>query len=375
MNGPRPRPLPGHPARRIPANAPLLLLTLLLLAPGPLFAAFETEGAARPFRNENLMQHGVRAVEVRVPLGGDLPDTVRIEAAFENANLNALAADADFEPLLPDPDEYGEDAAIFLALGGEPVDPSRTGVMRRVVPDVAQLFFEDLAEPMREDDEPAPPPISFTLLDDLTESRTRMAAKVGAPAVEEPLRPEATTLLVERFLERKTDPQLRIAKKLELKKPAVVTGRRERDDASFEEELLRLSRAGGRGEAFRWPVVAKRISSRFGWRIHPIHRRRKFHNGVDFAANYGRPIVACGEGTVEYAGWKNYYGKTVIVRHPNGMKSLYAHCSKVHVNRGQRVKGGERIAAIGSTGLSTGPHLHFGIMRDGKFVNPLPLLR
>lgn len=361
-----------------PGRLRLALAALLLLAPSVTFAALSGDALGRSFRNENLLQHGLRKVEARFPTGQEAEGAARIEAAFDNVNLNALAADADFEPLLPDPDEYAEEETNFIAYGGTFVDPSKASVLASAVPDVAQLYFDDLSgERFREDEEPTAPPMSYSLLDEVMESRARMEAKVGAPVAEEP-EEETRPAIVERFLERKPDASLRISKKLELAPAKIRGGKRGADgevDKEEDGEPLRMPRLSSRGDGFRWPVVAKRISSRFGWRVHPIHRRRKFHNGVDFAATYGRPIVACGEGVVEYAGWKNYYGKTVIVRHPNGLKSLYAHCSKIHVSRGQTVKGGAKIAAIGSTGLSTGPHLHFGVMKGGKFVNPLPMLR
>ncbi len=113
------------------------------------------------------------------------------------------------------------------------------------------------------------------------------------------------------------------------------------------------------------------IVSGFGYRVHPIFRRVKFHYGVDIAAPYGTPIRAAADGVVVFAGWRRAYGITVILDHGNGLATLYAHCSRVLVSEGQTVKQGDIIALVGSTGLSTGPHLHFEVRRYGEPINPL----
>lgn len=112
------------------------------------------------------------------------------------------------------------------------------------------------------------------------------------------------------------------------------------------------------------------ITSRFGWRIHPITGERKFHSGIDFGAPKGTPIYAFKPGLVEFVGWKGGYGKTVIVNHGEGKSTLYGHASKIVVRKGERVVAGETIAKIGSTGMSTGPHLHFEMRVNNKPVNP-----
>jgi murein DD-endopeptidase MepM/ murein hydrolase activator NlpD len=117
-----------------------------------------------------------------------------------------------------------------------------------------------------------------------------------------------------------------------------------------------------------------RLSSGFGFRIHPITRRRKMHNGIDIAAPTGTPIYSAAPGVVISATNMRGYGKTVVVDHGGGFSTLYAHCSRLLVRSGQRVRGGERIALIGSTGFSTGPHLHFETRVNGRPVNPLSRL-
>ena len=116
-----------------------------------------------------------------------------------------------------------------------------------------------------------------------------------------------------------------------------------------------------------------RVSSTFGKRKHPIHKRWKMHNGIDFAAPTGTPIRATGDGVVEHIGSKGGFGKTIILRHPNNIKTLYAHQSRFAkgLKRGDRVAQGETIGYVGSTGWSTGPHLHYEFRVNNKPVDPL----
>ncbi|RUS95163.1 hypothetical protein DSM107003_33630 [Trichormus variabilis SAG 1403-4b] len=120
---------------------------------------------------------------------------------------------------------------------------------------------------------------------------------------------------------------------------------------------------------FAFPSDAP-TSSPFGWRIHPILGYRRFHAGLDFAASYGSTIRAADSGTVIFAGWYGGYGKAVIISHSNGITTLYGHSSELYVSEGQAVQKGQAIASVGSTGLSTGPHLHFEVRRDGTPVDP-----
>ncbi|HEY9803130.1 MAG TPA: peptidoglycan DD-metalloendopeptidase family protein [Leptolyngbyaceae cyanobacterium] len=115
-------------------------------------------------------------------------------------------------------------------------------------------------------------------------------------------------------------------------------------------------------------------SSPFGWRVHPILGYRRFHAGLDFAASYGSTIRAADSGTVIMAGWYGGYGRTVIISHGGGVTTLYGHASELYVSEGQTVEKGQAIAAVGSTGLSTGPHLHFEVRRNGTPVNPADYL-
>ncbi|MBU7585738.1 MAG: peptidoglycan DD-metalloendopeptidase family protein [Nostoc sp. TH1S01] len=124
---------------------------------------------------------------------------------------------------------------------------------------------------------------------------------------------------------------------------------------------------------FTYPSNAP-TSSPFGWRIHPILGYRRFHAGLDFAASYGSTIRAADSGTVIFAGWYGGYGRAVIIDHGNGLTTLYGHTSELFVSEGQGVQRGQAIAAVGSTGFSTGPHLHFEVRRHGTPVNPADFL-
>jgi len=120
----------------------------------------------------------------------------------------------------------------------------------------------------------------------------------------------------------------------------------------------------------RIPLPEGELVSPFGNRLDPITSRHAFHAGVDFAAPHGTPIVAAAGGVVGVAGWHPDFGWTVEIEHGNGLRTRYAHASKLLVERGDVVPPGERIALVGSSGRSTGPHLHFEVLRGGVAVDP-----
>lgn len=131
--------------------------------------------------------------------------------------------------------------------------------------------------------------------------------------------------------------------------------------------------SGPDGGKFLRPTSG-RVSSPFGWRIHPIKKTRKMHWGVDLAPGKGKPIYAAASGKVIFSGVKGGYGNTVDIEHEGNAETRYAHCATILVRVGETVRRGQQIATVGSTGLSTGPHLHFELKLEGKRVDPLPYL-
>jgi len=120
-----------------------------------------------------------------------------------------------------------------------------------------------------------------------------------------------------------------------------------------------------------WPVRSGYITSNFGYRKHPISHSSHFHNGVDFAGKPGAPVLAAADGVVTYSGWKAGYGRLVEIRHLDGLVTRYAHNRKNLVEEGEMVKKGQTIGELGSSGRSTGPHVHFEVLDNGQIVDPL----
>lgn len=122
----------------------------------------------------------------------------------------------------------------------------------------------------------------------------------------------------------------------------------------------------------KWPLNGYTdITSPFGNRYHPILHKRKMHTGIDIGAPRGVSIHAANKGTVIIAGWRTGYGNTVVIDHGGGIATLYGHASRILVSAGENVSAGQVIAKVGSTGYSTGPHLHFEVITNGKPTNPL----
>ena len=123
------------------------------------------------------------------------------------------------------------------------------------------------------------------------------------------------------------------------------------------------------------PMEFSRVTSGFAMRFHPIHQTWRQHNGVDYAAPTGTPVRSVGDGVVEFAGRQNGYGNVVQIKHANDRSTLYAHLSRIDVRQGQRIEQGVRIGAVGSTGWSTGPHLHFEFRLNGAHQDPLKIAK
>jgi murein DD-endopeptidase MepM/ murein hydrolase activator NlpD len=133
------------------------------------------------------------------------------------------------------------------------------------------------------------------------------------------------------------------------------------------------SGTGERRTGMHVPVDSTRVTSKFGMRRHPLLGYSRMHKGIDFGAPYGAPIMAATDGVVSFAGWHGGHGRYVMVRHDGNLTTAYAHMSRMLVKTGTRVSAGQVIGYVGSTGLSTGPHLHYEVYRNGVAINPRSL--
>lgn len=144
-----------------------------------------------------------------------------------------------------------------------------------------------------------------------------------------------------------------------------------------QDEIDRANDAGGGGSgggdgSLRWPLkVSGRISSSFGHRSSPTAGASTYHKGIDIAVSSGTPIVAAGAGTVVTATYSSSAGNYIMISHGDRLYTVYMHCSRLAVKVGDTVESGQTIAYVGSTGISTGSHLHFGVSKNGSYVNPL----
>jgi len=141
----------------------------------------------------------------------------------------------------------------------------------------------------------------------------------------------------------------------------------------MEKELAAASASVVKGTGtFVWPSASSRIvTSKFGTRLHPVYKTYKTHYGIDIGAGYGTSVLAADGGTVTTATYSSSYGNYIVISHGNGYTTLYAHLSKILVKKGDTVKQSQVIGKVGSTGVSTGPHIHFEISKNGTRINPL----
>lgn len=144
------------------------------------------------------------------------------------------------------------------------------------------------------------------------------------------------------------------------------------------EQMIRRNQNRNQGPsgsgAMMWPTDVTDITSPYGWRTHPIFGTSRYHSGIDIGADYGDTVSAADSGVVIYADWMGGYGNAVIIDHGNGISTLYGHNSELLVTEGQRVRKGQAISRVGSTGYSTGPHLHFEVRQNGSPTDPMAYL-
>ncbi|MBR5798588.1 MAG: peptidoglycan DD-metalloendopeptidase family protein [Lachnospiraceae bacterium] len=150
-------------------------------------------------------------------------------------------------------------------------------------------------------------------------------------------------------------------------------------EQAVAEERKRLAQSQGRkydGGIFTWPAPSyTRISSEYGYRIHPILKVKQFHNGLDMAAPGGSPILAAYDGTVVASSYSSSMGNYIMIDHGDSLYTIYMHASALYVQKGAEVTKGQKIAAVGTTGRSTGNHLHFTVRLNGNYVSPWNYLR
>ena len=161
---------------------------------------------------------------------------------------------------------------------------------------------------------------------------------------------------------------------------AAITWHRAMRDVVYRavESLARIADASGAAipdvSVLTTEPVANSESSGFGWRDDPIRHRAKFHTGTDFRGKRGTPVLAAGDGVVVFASRRGGYGNLIEIDHGGGVITRYAHLARMHAKRGAVVRGGEPIGQVGSTGRTTGPHLHFEVRLDDRPVDPVTAL-
>lgn len=193
---------------------------------------------------------------------------------------------------------------------------------------------------------------------------------------------KAKSKKLKQVIYKKKQEQRKLVNRLRKERLAYQSAERqlEQESNQLTQEIIKLTKGDNLDLSdlvqnnYAYPCSA-RVTSPYGYRRHPIFRVRSFHSGIDLGARYGTSVKASNGGVVIYAGWYSGYGKTVIVSHDKKRSTLYAHLSAIKVSVGDKVAQGNVIGKVGSTGYSTGPHLHFEFRANGKTKNPLSVLR
>ena len=210
------------------------------------------------------------------------------------------------------------------------------------------------------------------------------AALVEAEALEAELAEDLLVLEAEKAVQEELKAELeRRVLEWESKVDELAAADAELTAFIREQEAAAAASSGGGSTApapgsssvsgFQWPINGG-VSSGYGYRVHPIYGTRRLHTGLDISGGSGTPIAAAKSGTVLSAGWRGGYGNAVVISHGDGIVTLYAHQSQMNVSAGQSVGRGDIIGWVGSTGASTGPHLHFEVRVNGSPVDPRPYL-
>ena len=160
------------------------------------------------------------------------------------------------------------------------------------------------------------------------------------------------------------------AEKAAAEKAAQEAANKKNNSSSNSNSNSSSSSSGSGRISMVWPCASTRVTSEFGKRNSPTAGASTYHKGIDIGASTGTAIYAAASGTVTEAGYSSSRGNYVVIYHSNGVSTAYMHCSALYVSSGDKVSQGQNIAAVGSTGISTGPHLHFSVIEDGTYVNP-----
>ena len=177
---------------------------------------------------------------------------------------------------------------------------------------------------------------------------------------------------LEAEVQAKIDEKVEQMRKEEAARAAAEAARKAQLEAANNQKYTAPSSGVSSGGSYYWPCQSSTyITSRFGYRVHPIFNTTKFHSGLDIAANSGATVSAAAAGTVSIAEYSSSYGNYVVIYHSNGTTTLYAHMSSIAVKAGQTIAQGATVGYVGSTGNSTGPHLHFEVRVNGSCVDPL----
>lgn len=220
------------------------------------------------------------------------------------------------------------------------------------------------------------------LIEDISAERDELKNKIASLEAKkvELIKTQNAKQSKEALLQEQTEGKEKILKNVAKERKLAEQALKELEENSREIERIiqRLQTNTGSYQGtgtFCWPLPGHhRITSPYGWRMHPILKRRTMHTGIDIGAPKGTPIVATDSGRVIYRGSMGAYGNVVIIDHNGGISTLYAHLSSFSVSEGSNVKKGDRIGKVGSTGWSTGPHLHFEVRKNGTPVKPNPYL-
>jgi murein DD-endopeptidase MepM/ murein hydrolase activator NlpD len=349
-----------------PASLQIGMLLRFTFAPSTQDAAGSVPllPGSRRIQTVELLSDGVTAFTVHVDAESPLPDQVAAQLKTPAAPSTSSPASSSTAPQAATPGSSIWIAANKQQAGGEQADDADQFVVRRA----AGIVGKDFRNTLQAVHLPAP------LIDEILVGFKAMPSQQHAAAAHDMVPQNAAfDVIYEGVLRggKFAAPQLRYAMINDGHKTRRIY-RYQTDDATTA-----LMQADGHGVALidlgRPLQINARITSPFGWRIHPVFGDRRFHEGVDFGAPTGTPVIATSDGLIEDIGWRGNYGDYIRLRHDGHLATAYAHLSGFArgLKRGSTVKRGDVIAYVGRTGVATGPHLYYEVLVDGKQIDPM----